>query len=116
MRRRRGGGVLGVLIRGRLECLLAEHLPGMEVFSTTTLRGGRRFIKINLGRRSPEKVGGDEELRRVGQCCNSQSSRRRSGRGVQLQILSPGGAAAHQQLVFEGRGVQLQILSPGVGH
>ena len=73
-------------------------------------------IKINLGRRSPEKVGGDEELRRVGQCCNSQSSRRRSGRGVQLQILSPGGAAAHQQLVFEGRGVQLQILSPGVGH
>ena len=47
-------------------------------------------IKINLGRRSPEKVGGDEELRRVGQCCNSQSSRRRSGRGVQLQILSPG--------------------------
>ena len=26
----------------------------------------------------------------------------------------PGGAAAHQQLVFEGRGVQLQILSPGV--
>ena len=45
MRRRRGGRVLGVLIRGRLECLLAEHLPGMEVFSTTTLRGGRRLSR-----------------------------------------------------------------------
>ena len=72
-------------------------------------------IKINLGRRSPEKVGGAEELRRVGQCCNSQSSRRGWMRSMEAKK-GPGGAAAHQQLVFEGRGVQLQILSPGVGH
>ena len=66
MRRRRGGGVLGVLIRGRLECLPAEHLPRMEVFSTQLLNyhleRREEVIKINLGRRSPEKSGGEVEL------------------------------------------------------
>ena len=95
--------MLGVIIRGRLKCLPAEHLPRMEVFSTQLLNyhleRREEVIKINLGRRSPEKVGGDEELRRVGQCCNSQSSRRRWVSSMEAKR-GPGGAAAHQQLVF----------------
>ena len=43
----------------------------MEVFSTQLLNyhleRREEVIKINLGRRSPEKVGGAEELGRVGQ-------------------------------------------------
>ena len=58
--------MLGVLIRGRLECLPAEHLPRMEVFSTQLLNyhleRREEVIKINLGRRSPEKSGGEVEL------------------------------------------------------
>ena len=59
--------MLGVLIRGRLECLPAEHLPRMEVFSTQLLNyhleRREEVIKINLGRRSPEKSGGEVEVR-----------------------------------------------------
>ena len=36
-------------------------------------------IKINLGRRSPEKVGGAEELRRVGQFVTRGGSLRLCG-------------------------------------
>ena len=69
IRRRRGGGcwVLGVIIRGRLKCLPAEHLPRMEVFSTQLLNyhleRREEVIKINLGRRSPEKSGGEVDLK-----------------------------------------------------
>ena len=59
--------MLGVIIRGRLKCLPAEHLPRMEVFSTQLLNyhleRREEVIKINLGRRSPEKSGGEVEVR-----------------------------------------------------
>ena len=56
-------------------------------------------IKINLGRRSPEKSGGEVEVRleeqqrdrqAVHQVARASSFRFEGGGGLQLQILSPG--------------------------
>ena len=56
-------------------------------------------IKINLGRRSPEKSGGEVELMIVRSIACRQCTR-----------LLP----EHLHFVLRGEGLQLQILSPGV--
>ena len=53
--------MLGVLVRGRLECLPAEHPPSIGGFLNYHLEGRQEVIDTNLGRGSPEKSGGEVE-------------------------------------------------------